>query len=54
MDETLETQDALAEPEHKLVVHDKRPFGPELGEFEQPPAATAGRRGRIKQRRGGE
>jgi len=55
MDETLETQDSLAEPEDKLVVHDKKPFGPELGEFEhQPPAATAGRRGRIKQRQGGE
>jgi DnaK suppressor protein len=51
MDESLETQDALLEPEERLVVHDKEPFGSELGEFEQlPPVATARRRGRIKQR----
>ena len=50
MDKSLETQDALVEPEDQLCVHDKQPFGPELGEFEQlPPVATARRRGRIKQ-----
>jgi RNA polymerase-binding transcription factor len=53
MDETLETQDSLTEPEENLVVHDKEPFGPEIGEFEQlPPVATSRRRGRIKQTRG--
>jgi RNA polymerase-binding transcription factor len=51
MDESLETQDALLELEERLVVHDKEPFGSELGEFEQlPSVATARRRGRIKQR----
>ena len=55
MDESLETQDALVEPEERLLVHDKQPFGPELGEFEQlPPVATAKRRGRIKRRDGEE
>jgi DnaK suppressor protein len=49
MDESLETQDSIAQPEDRLFVHDKQPFGPELGEFEQlPPVATARRRGRIK------
>jgi RNA polymerase-binding transcription factor len=51
MDESLETQDAIAEPEERLSVRDKKPFGSELGEFEQlPPVATARRRGRIKPR----
>ena len=51
MDESLETQDAIVEPEERLVVHDKEPFGSELGEFEQlAPVATARRRARIKQR----
>jgi len=51
MDESIERQDALLEPEERLVVHDKEPFGSEVGEFEQlPPVATARRRGRIKQR----
>jgi len=51
MDESLETQDAIVDPEERLFVHDKKPFGSELGEFEQlPPVATARRRGRIKQR----
>jgi DnaK suppressor protein len=49
MDESLEAQDALVQPEERLFVHDKKPFGPELGEFEQLAAvATARRRGRIK------
>ena len=49
MDESLETQDALVEPEERLSVRDGQPMGVELGEFEQlPPVATAGRRGRIK------
>lgn len=51
MDESLETQDAIAEPEERLFVRDKKPFGSELGEFEQlPPVATGRRRGRIRQR----
>ncbi len=51
MDESLDTQDAIAEPEDRLFVRDQKPFGSELGEFEQlPPVATARRRGRIKQR----
>ena len=50
MEEALEEQEALAAPEDRLSVRDKEPFGPELGEFERiAPAATAGRRGRIKQ-----
>jgi DnaK suppressor protein len=49
MDESLETQDSIAEPEERLFVHDKKPFGAELGEFEQlPPVASARLRGRIK------
>ncbi len=49
MNEPLEQQDALVAPEERLVVHDQRPFGAELGEFEQSvPAPTMGRRGRIK------
>lgn len=55
MDESLEKQDALIEPEERLVVHDQRPLGPEVGEFEQlPPAPTARRRGRIRKREPGE
>jgi DnaK suppressor protein len=51
MDESLETQDAIVEPEERLFVHDKDPFGTELGEFEQlAPVVTARRRGRIRQR----
>lgn len=51
LDESLEMQDALAEPEEQLFVHDQKPFGTEIGEFEQlPPVATARRRGRVKKR----
>jgi DnaK suppressor protein len=51
MDESLEAQDALVEPEEQLFVHDQKPFGTEIGEFEQlPPVATARRRGRVKKR----
>lgn len=52
LDESLETQDAIVEPEERLFVHDKKPFGTELGEFEQlSPVGTTARRGRIKQPR---
>src|SRR6185437_50438 len=34
MDESLEKQDALMEPEERLSVRDRRPSGPEVGEFE--------------------
>ena len=49
MDESLEKQDALMEPEERLVVRDQGPSGPEVGEFEQlPPSPTARRRGRPR------
>lgn len=49
MDESLEKQDALMAPEERLAVHDQRPSGPEVGEFEQlPPSPTARRRGRPR------
>ena len=49
MDESLEKQDALIEPEERLTVRDRGPSGPELGEFEQlPPSPTARRRGRAR------
>jgi RNA polymerase-binding transcription factor DksA len=49
MDESLERQDAVVAPEDRLSVRDKKPFGAELGEFEQTaPAPTMGRRGRIR------
>ncbi len=49
MDESLEKQDSLAEPEERLTVRSGDPFGPEVGEFEQlPPAPTARRRGRPR------
>jgi len=52
MDESIEKQDSLAEPEEELAVRDKQPFGREVGEFEQlPPAPTARRRGGIRKRR---
>jgi len=52
MDESLEKQDSLAEPEEEIFVRDREPFGPEVGEFEQlPPAATARRRGRPRKQR---
>lgn len=52
MAKSPEMLDELVQPEDRLFVHDKKPFGSELGEFEQlPPAPTAGRRGRIKQRK---
>lgn len=55
MDESLESQDALMEPEERLVVHDQRPSGPEVGEFEQlSPTPTACRRGRPRKREPGE
>ncbi len=51
MDESLEKQDALTEPEEALTVRDREPFGPEIGEFEQlPPTPTARRRGRPKKK----
>lgn len=49
MDESLEKQDALIEPEERLAVHDGRPSDPEVGEFEQlPPSPTVRRRGRAR------
>jgi len=49
MDESLEKQDALMEPEERLSVRDRRPSGPEVGEFEQlPPSPMARRRGRPR------
>jgi DnaK suppressor protein len=49
MDESLEKQDALIEPEERLAVRDQGPSGPEVGEFEQlPPSPTARRRGRAR------
>ena len=49
MDESLEKQDSMTEPEEALIVRDRDPFGPEVGEFEQlPPGPTARRRGRPK------
>jgi DnaK suppressor protein len=49
MDESLEKQDSLTEPEEALTVRDQGPFGPEVGEFEQlPPTPTASRRGGPK------
>ena len=55
MDESLEKQDALMEPEERLIVHDQRPSGPEVGEFEQlPPTPTARRRGRPRKSEPGE
>jgi RNA polymerase-binding protein DksA len=49
MDESLERQDSLTEPEEAIIVHDQEPLGPELGEFQQLiPVATARRRGRLK------
>ncbi len=51
VDESLEKQDALAGPEEGLVVHEEKPFGPEIGEFEQlTPVPTARRRGRVKKK----
>lgn len=51
MDESLERQDSLVEPEEQIIVHDREPFGPEIGEFEQlTPVATARRRGRPRKR----
>jgi DnaK suppressor protein len=50
-DESLEKQDALAEPGEELGVHDKGPFGPEVEESEQLPSTpTARRRGRPKKK----
>jgi len=50
MDESLEKRDAMVAPEELLSVRDERPFGAELGKFEQmAPSPTIGRRGRIKQ-----
>jgi DnaK suppressor protein len=49
MDESLEKQDALKEPEERLSVHDRRPSGPEVGEFEELPSSpTARRRGKPR------
>lgn len=49
MDESLEKQETLSPPEETLQVHEERPFGPEVGEFEQlPPSPTARRRGKLK------
>jgi len=47
MDESLERQDSLAEPEDELVVHRSNAFGSEEGELvEPPPPPTRGRRRR--------
>lgn len=49
MDESLEKSDALTGPDEQLMVRDRGPFGPEVGEFEQmPPTSTARRRGRPR------
>jgi RNA polymerase-binding transcription factor len=51
MDESLEKQDSLTEPEEALSVRDRDPFGPEVGEFEQLPSApNARRRGRPRKK----
>lgn len=51
MDESLEEQESLTQPEERLQVHELQPFGPEIGEFEQlPPSPTARRRGRLKKK----
>jgi RNA polymerase-binding transcription factor len=51
MDESLDKQDTLAEPEEDIPVRDRQPFGPEIGDFEQlPPVPTARRRGRPRKR----
>ena len=51
IDESLEKQDSLTEPEEQIMVHEREAFGPEIGEFEQlPPVSTARRRGRAKKR----
>ncbi len=47
MDESLERQDSLAEPEDELIVHSGSAFGPEPGEIvgeSLPPTSTRGRR----------
>jgi len=52
MDESLEKQDTMTQPEEDIPVHSQSPFGPEEGEFEQlPPAPTARRRGRPRTRK---
>lgn len=49
MDESLERQDTLTQPEEDITVRSQSPFGPEEGEFEQmPPTPTARRRGRPR------
>jgi DnaK suppressor protein len=49
MDESLEQQDSLTQPEEALSVRDRDPFGPEVGEFEQLPSAPNARgRGRPR------
>jgi len=49
MDESLEKQDSVGQPEERLGVRSGDPFDREVGEFGQlPPAPTAGRRGRPR------
>lgn len=48
MDESLERQDSLAEPEDELIVHQSYAFGPEAGEVVEP--RTPPRRGRRRRR----
>jgi len=55
VDESMEKEEEVTQPEEQLAVHDQRPLGPEVGEFEQlPPVPTARRRGRVKRRDRGE
>jgi RNA polymerase-binding transcription factor len=55
LDESIEREDTLEQPEEKLAVRERTPFGPEAGEFQQlPPVPTARRRGTIKRRRESE
>ncbi len=48
MDESLERQDSLVEPEDELVIHRSNAFGPEAGELVEP--STPSRRGRRRRR----
>lgn len=51
LDESIEKQESLTGPEEQIMVRDRSPFGPEVGEFEQmEPAPTARRRGRPRKK----
>ncbi len=52
VDQSLEVQDSLTQPEEQMFVRSDSPFGREEGEFEQLPAVpSARRRGRVRVRR---